>query len=56
MRPVRLRCPNPRCRLILSIPTHMRGRRVRCAACGHQFVAPVLPGGALGRRHYRDTG
>ena len=35
------RCPNPKCRKNLVIPSNMQGKEVRCAACKELFVAPV---------------
>jgi len=34
------RCPNPRCRVMLSIPRRPHWRRVRCAVCGRSFDVP----------------
>ena len=39
---IKFRCPNLRCRVVLSIPHKMRGRHVRCAGCGQEFVIPIL--------------
>ncbi len=35
------RCPNPKCRKHLVIPSNMQGKEVRCAECGDLFAAPV---------------
>ncbi len=35
------RCPNPKCRKNLMIPSEMQGKEVRCAGCEELFVAPV---------------
>ncbi|MDP6542379.1 MAG: hypothetical protein QGH60_00225 [Phycisphaerae bacterium] len=35
------RCPNPKCRKNLMIPSEMQGKEVRCAGCKDLFVAPV---------------
>jgi len=40
MEQLKFRCPNPQCRIMLSIPWSMQGQRVRCAGCGQQFFAP----------------
>lgn len=42
MRPLQLKCPNPQCRLTLMVPGDAFGQRVKCAACGHSFVVPVV--------------
>jgi len=34
MRSLKLRCPNPKCRVNLKIPHHMRSQKVRCPICG----------------------
>ena len=36
----RLRCPNPKCRVVLSIPEQLHGQHVRCAGCGTSFLVP----------------
>ena len=40
MRSTKFRCPNPDCRVVLSIPAQVQGQRVRCAGCGQSFVVP----------------
>ncbi len=42
MKPVKTNCPNPQCKLKLVIPEEACGQRVRCAACGHSFIVPIL--------------
>jgi uncharacterized Zn finger protein len=42
-RHVRIRCPNPRCGVMLSVPQTVLGQRVRCAACGESFIASAVP-------------
>jgi len=42
MRPFQYRCPNPKCRVLLSIPESMRGRSARCGSCSQEFVAPFI--------------
>ena len=37
---IRLVCPNLKCRKILSVPTHARGRTVRCRSCGMRVTVP----------------
>ncbi len=37
---LRIRCPNLKCRLILNVPTTMRGKRVCCATCGEPLLVP----------------
>jgi len=39
---IKFRCPNPKCRVVLSIPQKMRGRHVRCAGCGQEFIVPII--------------
>jgi len=41
MRVLRVRCPNPRCRVILAIPREIQGQRVKCAGCGQSFPVPI---------------
>jgi len=38
------RCPNPKCRALLSIPEEMRGHSARCAKCKQSFFVPFLLG------------
>ena len=33
-------CPRLRCRAILRVPDHVRGKQVRCSNCAHSFVVP----------------
>ncbi len=57
MRSLRIRCPNPKCHVILSIPVKMHGQRVRCAGCGQSFLAPVQPAGrTANKKRYRKAG
>ncbi|QQE11778.1 hypothetical protein JD969_20235 [Planctomycetota bacterium] len=37
---IKLVCPNLQCRKILSVPTHARGKNVRCRACGIRVTVP----------------
>lgn len=55
MQPIRMRCPNPKCRVILSIPQEMTGQRVRCAGCGESFPVPFLGRTAV-RKPFRKAG
>ena len=48
MRSINFQCPNPQCRVALSIPSQMQGQRVRCAGCGQSFLVP--PAGLPGNR------
>ena len=41
MADARVRCPNPECHMILSVPVESQGQRVRCAACGESFLTPL---------------
>lgn len=34
------RCPNPKCRELLSIPRNLQGLFVRCAKCEQSFLIP----------------
>ena len=41
---VRLICPNLKCRKILAVPSDLRGRIIRCSACGTTIkVPPAAP-------------
>jgi len=52
MRSIKFRCPNPQCRVTLSIPTPMQGQRVKCAGCGESFlVPPSVPSGGRNARN-----
>jgi len=51
---VRMMCPNLKCRAVLSVPGHARGKTVRCRQCGARVrippektlqIAPILPPG-----------
>lgn len=37
---VRLMCPNLKCRAVLSVPGHARGKTVRCRQCGARVRIP----------------
>ncbi len=39
---VRLICPNLKCRTVLSVPGHARGKTVRCRGCGARIRIPRL--------------
>ena len=41
MRSFPYRCPNPKCRAVLSIPESMRGQSARCGSCTHEFMDPI---------------
>lgn len=45
---VRMICPNLRCRSILAVPIGLRGKSVRCRACGSRVSVPpaAQPAGA----------
>lgn len=34
------RCPNPKCRAVLSIPEAMRGQSAKCGNCSQEFMVP----------------
>ena len=38
---IKLRCPNLRCRAILSVSVEMRGTCVRCEECGEDLLVPA---------------
>jgi len=42
-------CPRLRCRAILRVPESVRGKQVRCSACGSAFVVPAGAKGASPR-------
>ena len=37
--PAAVRCPNPKCSRLSSVPDAAAGRRVRCPGCGTAFDA-----------------
>ncbi len=37
---IRLICPNLKCRKVLSVPSHARGKNVRCRNCGMRVEVP----------------
>ncbi|QDU33715.1 hypothetical protein KS4_17710 [Poriferisphaera corsica] len=37
---IKLICPNLQCRKVLSVPSHARGKSVRCRACGIRVTVP----------------
>jgi len=47
MKPFSYRCPNPKCRAMLSIPASMRGQTAKCGSCSQEFVVPFLVSGSL---------
>ncbi|QDU72285.1 hypothetical protein Pan265_21490 [Mucisphaera calidilacus] len=34
-------CPNLKCRSVLSVPDHARGKKVRCKSCGMRIGVPM---------------
>lgn len=38
---VRLICPNLKCRAVLAVPPHARGKTVRCRQCGMRVNVPA---------------
>jgi len=34
-------CPNLKCRKVLAVPDHTRGKKVRCKYCTTTFVVPA---------------
>ncbi|MEO1128686.1 MAG: hypothetical protein AAFX05_03145 [Planctomycetota bacterium] len=37
---VRIMCPNLKCRSVLGVPDHARGKLVRCKKCGTNIMIP----------------
>jgi hypothetical protein len=35
-------CPNLACKRVLAVPSHARGKLVRCRSCGINIRIPVL--------------
>jgi hypothetical protein len=51
------RCPNPKCRALLSIPEETRGHSARCAKCEQSFFVPfILESAGKNRPHLRKAG
>ena len=47
--PVKMICPNLKCRKILSVPDEVRGKQVKCQYCQTTFRVPaaaIKPAGA----------
>ena len=40
---IKIRCPNLRCRTILSVPIDRRGKCVVCQECGQALLVPATP-------------
>ena len=38
---IEFRCPNPKCRFLLTISSEYSGQMVRCPACGQKFRLPL---------------
>jgi LSD1 subclass zinc finger protein len=41
--PVKMICPNLKCRKILSVPDEVRGKQVKCQYCQTTFRVPSAP-------------
>lgn len=39
---IRIMCPNLACKRVLAVPSHARGKLVRCRSCGINIRIPVL--------------
>lgn len=39
---IRIMCPNIACKRVLAVPTHARGKLVRCKSCGINIRIPQL--------------
>src|SRR5215510_7644704 len=37
---VRVRCPNPDCEIVYTVPARFAGKRARCAECGARTLIP----------------
>jgi hypothetical protein len=37
---IRIMCPNLACKRVLAVPTHARGKLVRCRSCGINIRIP----------------
>lgn len=46
---IKIRCPNLRCRTILSVPVDRRGKCVVCQECGQALMIPATPKGSKPR-------
>jgi len=42
---VRMMCPNLKCRALLCVPQHARGKTVRCKNCGSCIKVPAPKAG-----------
>ena len=38
---IRIMCPNLACKRVLAVPSHARGKLVRCRSCGINIRIPV---------------
>jgi len=38
---IRIMCPNIACKRVLAVPTHARGKLVRCKSCGINIRIPM---------------
>ena len=38
--PIRVECPNPKCKKVLQAPDEHAGKKARCPGCGHIITIP----------------
>jgi hypothetical protein len=38
---IRIMCPNLSCKRVLAVPSHARGKLVRCKGCGVNIRSPL---------------
>jgi len=38
---IRIMCPNLACKRVLAVPSHARGKLVRCRSCGINIRIPI---------------
>src|SRR5436189_2247817 len=38
---IRVRCPNPDCEIVYTVPAEYAGKRARCAECGTRTLIPT---------------
>ncbi|MDA0295960.1 MAG: hypothetical protein O3A19_10250 [Planctomycetota bacterium] len=48
-RVIRIMCPNLGCQRILAVPSHARGKLVRCRSCTTNIRIPVMRDPAIPR-------
>jgi len=48
---IRVMCPNLACQRVLAVPSHARGKLVRCRNCGTTIQIPAKPKAPTGEPH-----